>query len=63
VASLALRMHPETTHCQPLKLARPTPSLDADCVWDWHFPRTRVDRLVARHTCCHAMVASPWAGE
>ena len=61
VASLALRLHPGVTYCQPLNLETPPPKLDADLTWDWRFPRTRPARLLARLTGWpHAK--GDWAG-
>lgn len=61
VASLSLRLHPGVTYSQPLNLETPPPMLDADLSWDWRFPKTRAERLLAKLTGWrHAK--GDWAG-
>lgn len=47
VASLALRLNPQVTYCQPLDLKTPPPRLDQDLSWDWRPPRNRATRRLA----------------
>jgi hypothetical protein len=61
VASLALRMHPGITYCQPLDIATPPPSLDAERTWDWRFPHTRFERLSAKLSG-RRFARGDWAG-